>query len=67
MSVYCSITQRVDNIDIFITVFGWLNDSFTAVERMSPHNLKVGYSKGGEQAQVNISFSIISQVQTASE
>ena len=31
-------------------VFGWLQDSFTVIERGSAYNLSAGYLKGAEQA-----------------
>ena len=44
-----------------------MKDSFTEVERASPHTLLAGYRKGGEQAGVDVLFNIVPQAQTASE
>lgn len=58
----------VDNLILYhITVFGWLEDSFTGIEQVSAHMIHVGYLKGGEQAGVEIFLEIMSQLDNASK
>ena len=48
MLVQISYTKHLSNI---VAVFGWLNDSFTAIEQDSHYTLKVGYRKGADSAE----------------
>ena len=49
----------------YLTVFGWLQDSFAEMERNSAHTLLAGYWKGGEQANARITFDVNSRLGTA--
>ena len=51
----------------YVTVFGWIEDSYTGMEWGSAHTLLAGYLKGGEQANILIVFDVISKVGTARE
>ena len=46
-------------------VFGWLQDSFTVIERDSAYNLSAGYLKGAEQAGARMVFNIMTKLQNA--
>ena len=41
---------------INISVYGWLQDSFTGVEQDSSYLLEVGYQKGAQQAGLDLLF-----------
>ena len=47
--------------NIILTVFGWLNDSFTGAEQEESHVIQVGYQKGADQVGYTNIFNLIQQ------
>lgn len=43
---------------LYLSVFGWFQDSYTGVEQESPHVVTAGYWKGAQQVQRNLTFII---------
>ena len=52
---------------LYNAVFGWYQDSFTALESESPYTLRVGYLKGAEQVRFNVTLNVRTSLDSASK
>ena len=52
---------------LYIAVFGWYQDSFTALESELPYTLRVGYLKGAEQVRFNVTLNVGTSLDSASK
>lgn len=50
------IKRLLNDIILFISVYGWFQDSFTGVEQDSSYFIEVGYQKGAHHAGLDLLF-----------
>ena len=54
-------------VNFYVTVFGWVEDSFTGVERGAGYTVQAGYQKGSDLLPTNILFSVTDEPVDASK